>query len=138
MFIFFKNIVYKNVNNARTRFFRSKNPQFSILNCEHNLHAFVLGTMLGDAYITKYGRLQIDQCSYEYTKWKFNFLLNFNLVTEKTKISTVKRIHTVTKKLSISYRFYSKPCFMQWRAAFYKKSIMKNMKKKIQKYYQKI
>ena len=83
--------------------------------------------MLGDGYITKYGRLQIDHSNYEYTKWKFDFLLNLNLnvVTSKIKISTVTRFHKVTKKQSISYRFYTKPCFMQWRSAFYSKNTMK-------------
>jgi hypothetical protein len=87
--------------------------------------------MLGDSYITKYGRLQVDESSYEFTKWKFDFLLKFNLVDKQTKLSTVNRVHGKTKKPSVSYRFYSKPCFMQWRAAFYKEGIVGNIKKNI-------
>ena len=99
--------------------------------------------MLGDLYITKYGRLQTHHSSYDYTKWKFDFLLRFNVVSKQTKISTVHQIHKQTKKPSrekppvallifkqslniskgprgISYRFYSKSCFLQCRNVFYK------------------
>ena len=49
-------------------FISTKTRLLALQNCENKLHAFVLGTMLGDAYITKYGRLQIEHASYEYTK----------------------------------------------------------------------
>lgn len=94
--------------------------------------AFILGTTLGNSYITKYGRLQFDYSSYEYSKWKFDFLFSFNVVSEKIKISTVHRIHPRTKKPSISYRFYSKPCFLRWRNAFYKEITTKKKKKSIE------
>lgn len=128
MYIFFKGVFSKNICNSR----KNRNFQFSIQSCKHDLLAFVLGTMLNDSYITKYGRLQVDHSSYEYSKWKFDFLLSFNVVSEKTKISTVHRIHPRTKKPSISYRFYSKPCFLQWRNAFYKEIIIKKNKKNIE------
>ena len=143
MYIFFKGIFCKNKVNSRTCFSKSKNPQFTMKNSTHELQAFVLGIMLGDAYITKYGRLQIDHSSYDYTKWKFDFLLRFNVVSKQTKISTVHRIHKRTKKPSISYRFYSKPCFSvallifklclniskgQCRSVFYKEITIENKK----------
>lgn len=128
MYIFFKGIFCKNKVNSRTCFSKSKNPQFTMKDSTHDLQAFVLGTMLGDSYITKYGRLQVDHSSYDYTKWKFDFLLRFNVVSKQTKISTVHRIHKRTKKPSISYRFYSKPCFLQCRSVFYKEITVKNKK----------
>jgi hypothetical protein len=135
MYIFFKGEFRRNIVNPRTKYSKSKNIQFSIHNCENDLHTFVLGTMLGDAYITKYGRLQIDHASYEYTKWKFDFLLNLNLnvVTNETKISKVTRIHKLTKKKSVSYRFYTKPCFTQWVHAFYTQSLNGKNRKKLPK-----
>ena len=92
-------------------FMDSLNSQFSILTMQHPLHSFVLGTILGDGSMTKRGYLQIDHKNYEYTKWKFDFLLRLNMdvVNGSTKLSRVKRIHTKTKKQSISYRFYTKP-----------------------------
>jgi hypothetical protein len=56
--------------------------------------------------------LQIHDSSYDYTEWKFDFLLRFNVVSNQTQISTVHRIHKPTKKPSISYRFFSQTCFL--------------------------
>jgi len=68
MYTFSKVFFSKNILNSRTCFSKSRNPQFSIINCSTNLHAFVLGNILGDSYITRYGRLQVDHTGYEYTK----------------------------------------------------------------------
>lgn len=53
MYIFHKGKFVCNVLNKRTQYSKSKNPQFSVVHCKHKIHAFVLGTMLNDSYITK-------------------------------------------------------------------------------------
>lgn len=63
---FFKGEFIRNILNPRTKYSKSKSSEFSLHNCKSTLHAFVLATMLNDAYITK-GKLQ-QHASYEYTK----------------------------------------------------------------------
>lgn len=96
---------------------RSKRMQISIQDINNPLHAFVLGTILGDGYITKRGRLQVDQSVLQYTQWKFEVLQS--VIPTTTVIAEVKRIHVKTKKENISYRFYTQSVFEQWRQAFY-------------------
>lgn len=96
---------------------RSKSIQLHIHTINNVLHAFVLGTILGDGYISKRGVLQTDQSILQYTQWKFKFLQP--VVPDGSAIAEIKRIHVKTQKESISYRFYTKLVFEEWREAFY-------------------
>lgn len=111
-----------------TKIMGSTSLQCSVLNVSHPLHSFLLGNILGDGYITKRGGLQIDHKDYAYTKWKFDYLLQLDMgvVNSSTKISEVRRIHPKTKKESISYRFYTKSLFKEWRHTFYLEAMLQD------------
>lgn len=96
--------------------------------------SIVIGLILGDGYLYKNGRLQVEQ-SYkhkEYVIWLYNQLHTL----ASGKISKVTRTHSKTKKQSTSYRFYTKKLFKDLESIFYttkvdlkrKKIIPKNLK----------
>ncbi len=107
---------------------KSTNLQFSVSNTSDSLHSFLMGTILGDGYITKRGALQVEHKDYAYTKWKFDFLREKGVLNPSTTISKVKRIHPKTQQESISYRFYTIPVFKHWRTLFYLEATIPDQK----------
>ena len=71
--------------------------------------SIVIGLLLGDGYLYKDGRLQVEQSTAheEYVLWLHTQLLN--LVSGP--ISHAKRTHPKTQKTSYSCRFYTKKYF---------------------------
>jgi hypothetical protein len=90
-------------------------------------HSIVIGHILGDGYLYKDGRLQVEQArSHEqYVLWLFDQL--YSLVSGP--ISSVKRTHPKTKKESFSCRFYTKKIFLDLEAIFYRNSFGTKRKK---------
>ena len=87
-----------------------------ILKLTSDEFAILLGSMLGDGYITKKGRIQIEQSKRqgEYIQWKYSNLkriLSTNLLS-----ATRKRVPDI---ITYSYRFWTKQYFHSWRELFY-------------------
>lgn len=89
--------------------------------------SIVIGHILGDAYLYKDGRLQVEQAQShnQYVYWLFNQL--YSLVSGP--ISSVTRIYPKTKKTSFSCRFYSKKLFLDLESIFYTNSLIMKRKK---------
>lgn len=86
----------------------------------------VIGLLLGDGYLYKDGRLQVEQSMnhQQYLEWLYSELLNLS-----GKLSlNIKRIHPKTGKDSFSCRFYTLKCFTTLEYIFYKK--LNNEKKR--------
>lgn len=79
----------------------------------------VFGTMLGDGYLYKNGRLQVEHREKDiaYLLWKYRMLRRFSSGIPKRCVRFDKR----TRKTYVSWRFYSKPIFRSLREAFYVK-----------------
>ncbi len=93
---------------------RSKKHQ--ILKLTSDEFAILVGSMLGDGYITKLGRIQIEQSERQkdYLRWKYSVLKRISSTSVLT--ATRKRFSgTVTH----SYRFWTKQYFHSWRELFY-------------------
>lgn len=77
--------------------------------------SIVIGTILGDGYLYKDGRLQVEQSlqHQEYVKW-----LHTQLSTLSGKLSYVERTHPKTGKVSKSCRFYTKKTVSRFRTCF--------------------
>jgi len=76
----------------------------------------LLGSLLGDGYITKLGRVQIEQGKSQraYLEWKYKMLAR----VVNTSILVTKREKT-PGKITESYRFWTKQYFRSWRNLFY-------------------
>lgn len=76
----------------------------------------LIGSILGDGYITKLGRIQIEQGKKqkEYLLWKYKMLKNM----ANTSILLAQRIKANSVKTT-SYRFWTKQYFHSWRNTFY-------------------
>ena len=93
--------------------------------------SIVIGHILGDGYLYKDGRLQVEQArSHEkYVDWLFDQL---NFLTSGP-ISLVQRTHPKTKKKSFSCRFYTKKVFLDLESIFYTNSLSNARKKVVPK-----
>lgn len=90
----------------------------------------IIGSLLGDAYISNLGKIQFEQCDKqkEYLEWKFEQLKSISY----EKIGKVKRVRN--DKTYYSYRFFSRQFFRPLRDKFYlngKKIINMGMLEKI-------
>lgn len=78
----------------------------------------LVGCLLGDAYITKLGKIQIEQSNKqeEYIKWKHQELgsISYNGLKE------VVRFDKQDKRVTKSYRFWTRQFFRSWRNKFYR------------------
>lgn len=76
----------------------------------------LLGSILGDGYITKLGRIQIEQGKKQkgYLEWKYEMLKNI----VSTRITIAKR-KGLSGRNTTSYRFWTKQYFHSWRNYFY-------------------
>lgn len=77
----------------------------------------VLGTVLGDGYLYKNGRLQVEhrEKDIEYLRWKYEKLHSLASGVPKRCVRYDKR----TEKTYFSWRFYTKPTFKHLRKLFY-------------------
>jgi recombination protein RecA len=76
----------------------------------------LIGCLLGDAYLTKLGKIQIEQASKVYVDWKFQELTSISYPNPpKEVIRFEKRDNRVTK----SYRFWTRQYFRVWRDKWY-------------------
>ena len=76
--------------------------------------SIAIGSLLGDGYLYKDGRLQVEQSKQQklYLEWLHEQLPG--------KISYVKRNHPKTGKISESYRFWTKKVFQDLESIFYR------------------
>lgn len=88
----------------------------------------LIGSLLGDAYITKRGQIQFEQSDKqkEYLFWKHCELSSISY----KNISIVKRFDKRFNAEYTSYRFWTRQYFLSWRNKFYfenKKIIPKDL-----------
>ena len=90
-----------------------KNQLLELTQSEYDI---LLGSVLGDGYITKRGRIQIEQGSKQkaYLEWKYEMIKRITstriLIAERKTSSGIK---------TVSYRFWTKQYFHSWRSDFY-------------------
>src|SRR5438132_285679 len=78
----------------------------------------LVGCLLGDAYLTKLGKIQIEQSDKQkdYIVWKHQELGSISYSGLKEVIRYDKKDNRVTK----SYRFWTRQYFRGWRSKFYR------------------
>lgn len=78
----------------------------------------LVGCLLGDAYLTKLGKIQIEQSDKQkdYIIWKHQELASISYSGLKEVIRYDKKDNRVTK----SYRFWTRQYFRSWRNKFYR------------------
>ncbi len=78
----------------------------------------LVGCVLGDAYITKLGKIQIEQSAEqtEYINWKYNQLKS---ISYGPPVKPVSRYDKRYNKTFYSYRFWTRQYFRSWREKFY-------------------
>ncbi len=95
---------------------RSKKDK--ILSLTKREYDILIGSVLGDGYITKLGRIQLEQGENQrrYLEWKYKMLKR---VASTTVVSAKRRMKsgTITK----SFRFWTRQYFHKWRDIFYPK-----------------
>jgi hypothetical protein len=90
-------------------------PKLPLLSARQESIAF--GHILGDGYLYKDGRLQVEQAQAKlsYVQWLHKEFAN---VAGKLTVN-VKRVHPKTDRTSYSCRFYTKKCFTTLESLFY-------------------
>jgi hypothetical protein len=80
-------------------------------------HSVVVGSLLGDGYLTPNGSLQIEHCLEQaaYTLWKYRMLQPI----AGNPPTTVERYDRRTRKTYRSSRFYTKAVLKHFRSDFY-------------------
>ena len=78
----------------------------------------LVGCLLGDAYLTKLGKIQIEQSDKqkEYINWKHQELASISYSGLKEVIRYDKKDNRVTRSL----RFWTRQYFRSWREIFYR------------------
>ena len=78
----------------------------------------LVGCLLGDAYLTKLGKIQIEQSDKQkkYVDWKYQELASISYSQPKEVIRFEKADNRVTKSL----RFWTRQYFRVWRKIFYR------------------
>ena len=78
----------------------------------------LIGCLLGDAYLTKLGKIQIEQSDKqkEYIDWKYQELVSISYGPPKEVVRFEKADNRVTK----SSRFWTRQYFRSWRDKFYR------------------
>ena len=91
-----------------------KNQKLSVTDYQEEI---LIGSLLGDAYITKRGQIQFEQSvdQKEYLIWKHQKLRSISY----KNISIVKRFDRRFSKTYTSYRFWTRQYFLSWRKKFY-------------------
>lgn len=88
-----------------------------ITNLTPEARSVVIGTLLGDGYLTPNGSLQVEHCLAQaaYTRWKYEMLQGIAGKLPKT----VERFDRRTLKTYRSVRFYTKAVLKDFRSGFY-------------------
>ena len=88
-----------------------------ILRVSPRQRSIILGSLLGDAYLSKRGQIFIDQAMSQkaYVEWKFKELSSLAY----RRLSIVKRRDKRTGKETTSCRFILRQYFRSWRPFFY-------------------
>jgi hypothetical protein len=88
-----------------------------VLDLPPETHSVVVGSLLGDGYLTPNGSLQIEHCldHERYTFWKYGML---SVIAGKPP-SVVERYDRRTDKVYRSARFYTKTVLKAFRDVFY-------------------
>ena len=78
----------------------------------------LVGCLLGDAYLTKLGKIQVEQCykQKDYIDWKYHELASISYGLPKEVVRFEKADNRVTKSL----RFWTRQYFRVWRNIFYR------------------
>ena len=78
----------------------------------------LIGCLLGDAYLTKLGKVQIEQSDKQkaYLAWKYQELDSISYGPPKEVVRFEKADNRVTK----SFRFWTRQYFRSWRDKFYR------------------
>ncbi|KKR80175.1 MAG: LAGLIDADG homing endonuclease [Candidatus Daviesbacteria bacterium GW2011_GWA1_41_61] len=78
----------------------------------------LIGCLLGDAYLTKLGKIQIEQSDKqeEYIKWKHQELASISY----SGLKEVVRFDKQDKRVTKSFRFWTRQFFKSWRDIFYR------------------
>ena len=100
------------------------NKQFTL-----RQQSIVTGLLLGDGYLYKNGRLQVEQSikNEQYLKWLYSELSNLSGILRLK----VERKHPKTGVSSFSCRFYTQKCFTNLESLFYSKpSRLSSLKKR--------
>lgn len=100
------------------------NKQFTL-----RQQSIVTGLLLGDGYLYKNGRLQVEQSmkKEQYLKWLYSELSNLSGILRLK----VERKHPKTGVSSFSCRFYTQKCFTNLESLFYSKpSRLSSLKKR--------
>ena len=97
------------------------------------IEQLAVGCVLGDAYITKSGCLQIEHSIKQeaYVQWKYDLFKSYDLVGKPPR--KLARYDKRTDKTYESVRFYTKAKFKNMRELFYKEH-KKIIPKTIHKY----
>ena len=92
-------------------------------------YSIVTGLLLGDGYLYRDGRLQVEQSmkNEQYLRWLYSELSNLS-----GKISlNVQRKHPKTGVSSFSCRFYTQKCFKDLESIFYSKDTADKKRRKV-------
>lgn len=94
---------------------RRKNQKLVVTDSQEQI---LIGSLLGDAYITTRGQIQFEQSDKqkEYLFWKHILLFSISY----RNISIVKRFDKRFQQEYTSYRFWTRQYFQSWRQRFYK------------------
>lgn len=103
------------------KFIRSKNKDPILY--EEEAFAFSLGHLLGDGSMkASKNRMCIDQADLDYTQWKKDMLMKYNLASD-CQIEVVSRIREDKKTGDVikttSYRFETRSVYSEWHEPFY-------------------
>ena len=95
-----------------------KNQELFVTNLQEEI---LIGSILGDAYITKRGQIQFEQAEKqkEYVFWKHEQLSSIAY----KNVKKVKRFDKRSQKTYLSYRFWTRQYFISWRKKFYVNNI---------------
>lgn len=87
----------------------------------HQVSGLVVGTVLGDASINKYGALTIDHAETQrsYVEWKHQQFRDLGALAPGSKISQVVRIDKRTCTETYSCRFFTRSVYKRERELFY-------------------
>ena len=91
-----------------------------ILVVTNHQEEIIIGSLLGDAYITSRGQIQFEQSVHqkEYLFWKHQELSSISY----KNISRVRRFDKRYNHENISYRFWLRQYFITWRKFFYSRN----------------
>jgi hypothetical protein len=89
--------------------------------CVAAVAPLVVGCVLGDAFVNKYGALIVEHSvsQEEYVHWKFEQFQKLGVLTLQCTPKLVSRVHPRTKKEHKSLRFNTRSLFKLERALFY-------------------